>query len=193
MAKLITLLSRVTGQRDNSKYKKIFIGFIAAIEQGRAIRWGRVISDTLWYQLAYFGSKLFYMNSYMVYLLLHGKVQSKQLADERYLGKKEFPIWCSYPKWWYYKVRHFYERNDLWEYEIYKDIKWESVMKRISYVAIQAIRVHADFYLQYVDYTYIKVYGCEEQPLLLPKYASDRLVLMEFAKQLLFLKERVWR
>ena len=111
------------GQRDNSKYRKIFIGFIATINQGRAIRWGKVISDTLWYQLAYFGSsRLFYMDFYLVYLLLHGKVRSKQLADERYLVKKEFPIWRSYPKWWYYnKVRHFYKRNDLQEYEIYKE------------------------------------------------------------------------
>ena len=65
-------------------------------------------------------------------------------------------------------------------------------MKRISNAIVQAICVHANFYLQYVDFTYIKVYGSEEQPLLLPKYASDRLVLMEFARQLLFLKAQVW-
>lgn len=53
--------------------------------------------------------------------------------------------------------------------------------------------MHADFYLQYTDHTYIRVYGSEDQPLLLPRYASDKLVLMEFSRQLLFLKERVWR
>lgn len=148
VAKLITLLSRVTRQTDDSKYK-VFTRFIVAISQGRAIRWGRVISDALWYQLAYFGSfRLFYMNFYLVYLLLNDKMRSKQLADKRYLGKKEFLIWRSYPKWWYHnKARHYYERNDPWEYEIYKDIKGEFVVKRISGVAVQAIRVHANFYL----------------------------------------------
>lgn len=134
------------------------------------------------------------MNSYLVYLLLHGKVRSKELADERYLGKKGYPIWCIYPKWWYHnKIYHYYERNDLWEYEIYKDIKGEFVVKRIFDAVVQAISVHADFYLHYDDHTYIRVYGFEEQPLLIPKYASNRLILMEFARQLLFLKERVWR
>lgn len=84
-------------------------------------------------------------------------------------------------------------RNDEWEYAIYKEIKGELVVKRISDAATQVIIAHENFYLQYVDHTYIKVYGSEEKPLLLPRYASDRLVLMEFARQLLFLKERVWR
>lgn len=31
------------------------------------------------------------MKSYLVYLLLHGKARSKELADERYLGRKTSP------------------------------------------------------------------------------------------------------
>lgn len=79
-------------------------------------------------------------------------------------------------------------KNDEWEYAIYKEIKGELVVKRISNAIIQAISAHANFYLQYVDYTYIKVYGFKELPLLLPRYASERLILMEFVRQLLFLK-----
>lgn len=77
------------------------------------------------------------------------------------------------------------------EYDIYKDIKGESVVKRISDAAIQAISIHANFFLQDADFTYIRVYGSEEQPLLLSRYASDRLILMEFARQPLFLKVKV--
>lgn len=68
-----------------------------------------------------------------------------------------------------------------------------SLVKRISNSVVQVICRHANFFLQYIEYTYIRVYASEENPLLLPKYASDRLVLMEFARQLLFLKERTWR
>lgn len=76
---------------------------------------------------------------------------------------------------------------------MYKEVKGESIVKNISDAAAQAINAHADFYLQYVDHTYIRVHSSKEQPLLLPMYASDRLVLVEFARQLLFLKEREWR
>jgi len=149
VAKLITLLSRVTGQENDSKYRKEFIGFIAVISSGGAIRWSRVINDVLRHQLAYFGSsKRFYMKSYLVYLLLHGKIRSRELANEKHLGKKGIPVWRVYLKWWYHnKFQHFYERTDQWEYSIYKDIKGESMVKRISDVAIQAINVHENFYL----------------------------------------------
>lgn len=64
VAKLITLLSRVTGQKNDSKYRKAFTRFIVVISSGRTIRWIKVISDALCHQLAYFGSsKRFYMNS----------------------------------------------------------------------------------------------------------------------------------
>lgn len=120
---------------------------------------------------------------------MHGKVRSKELANEWYLGKKGYLIWHIYPKRWYNNnLRHYYERSDQWEYEIYKHIKEKFVVKKISDASIQAISAHADFYLQYVDHTYIRVNGSEEQPLLLPRFASDRLILMEFVRQLLFLK-----
>lgn len=121
------------------------------------------------------------MNSYLVYLLLHGKFRSKEHVDERNLGKKGILAWNVYPKWWYHiKFRYYYERNDEWEYAIYKEIKGESVVKRISDAAIHAISVHVDFYLQYTDYTYIRVYGSEEQPLLLPRYDSDLRAILYF-------------
>jgi len=88
---------------------------------------------------------------------------SKEHVDERKLGKKGIPVWNVYPKWWYHnKFRHYYKRNDEWEYAIYKEIKGESVVRRIFDAAIQAINVHANFYLQYTNYTYIRVYGSEE-------------------------------
>lgn len=87
VAKLITLLSRVTGQESDAKYRREFTGFIAVISSGRPIRWARVISHALRYQFSFFGSsKRFYMNSFLVYMLLHGKARSKEPADERYLG-----------------------------------------------------------------------------------------------------------
>lgn len=56
------------------------------------------------------------MNSYLVYLLLHGKFISKEHANERKLGKKGIPMWNVYLKWWYQnKFRHYYKRNDEWD------------------------------------------------------------------------------
>lgn len=69
----------------------------------------------------------------------------------------------------------------------------ENLLWREFDSAFQAISGHANFYLQYTEHTYIRVYGSKEQYFLLHRYASDRLVLMEFVRHLLFLKERVWR
>lgn len=103
-------------------------------------------------------------------------------------------MWQAYPKWWYHnKFQHLCERADRWKYDIYKDIKGEFIVKRISDATIQTISVHAYFFLHNADHTFFKFYGSEERPLFLPRYANDRLILMEFARQLLFLKEKVWK
>lgn len=114
VAKLITLLSRVIGHENDAKYRREFTSFIATVSSRRPIRWAGIISDALSYQLAYFGSsKTFYMNSYLVFLLLHGKTRSKELADERHLGQKYVPVWRAYQKWWYQnKFQYFYERSN---------------------------------------------------------------------------------
>lgn len=89
----------------------------------------------------------------------------------------------SYPRWWVKNRWHdFAMRNDGWEYKIYKEIKGEHLVKRIIDLAVEALRGHVNFYLEEANATYIRVYGSKEAPYRLSRYASDKLILMEFCR-----------
>lgn len=134
------------------------------------------------------------MNSYLVFLLLHGKNRKSTYANMEILNNPKKSIWRAYPKWWLEsRWDHYAMRNDGWEYQIYKEIKGNQMVKRIFDSAIEAIRGHAYYLLEDPTHTYIRVYGYEVRPYLLPRYADNRLILMEFCRQLLFLYENVWK
>lgn len=77
--------------------------------------------------------------------------------------------------------------------QIYKEIKGKQLVKRISDSAMEAIREHAYFFLEDLAHTYVRVYGSDVTPYLLPRYANNRFIVMEFGRQLLFLYENVWK
>lgn len=79
---MILMLSRVLGNDDASKFRKDFFCFIVEIARGRKIRWSKVISDALTNQLSSMSvTKFFYLNSYLVYMLLKGKNRPTTLAE----------------------------------------------------------------------------------------------------------------
>jgi len=47
VSRLISMLSKVIGQKDDTKFWPKFVGFIDLINGGKGIRWSRVISDSL--------------------------------------------------------------------------------------------------------------------------------------------------
>lgn len=66
VSKLITLLSKVLGKEDDTKFRKEFLTFIYLIGQGKKIKWGRMISEALKNQISSCETtKRFYMNSYL--------------------------------------------------------------------------------------------------------------------------------
>lgn len=191
---IITMLSRITGQENDQKFIKEFTGFIFQISKGRGIRWSKIISDCLAKQLSeVVETKRFYMSSYLIFLLLHGKNKKSALADMRYLDDKDKPVWRSYPKFLVEnRWDEFKMMNEGFECRIYKEIKGSTEMTRVSDAAILALHGHADFYLEKTDATYIRVYGSNQAPYRLLRYPSDRLILMEFCRHMLYLHEKVW-
>ena len=138
-------------------------------------------------------TKRFYMSSYLVFLLLHGKNRKSAIADTEYLFDPEMPIWWSYPRFQLERRwDEFKMMNDGFECQIYKEIKRTINMTRISEATIQALRGHAYFYLEEMNATYIRVYGSIEPPYRLTCYASDRFILMELCRHLSYLHEKVW-
>lgn len=82
-------------------------------------------------------------------------------------------------------------RNDGWEYQIYKEIKGEVAIARISNLAQDALRKHGDFFVHHQDYSYIRIYGSVVEPYRLPRYVSNIILLMEMMRQLAHLDENV--
>lgn len=122
------------GKEDDSKFRKEFFGLIIMISRGKRIQWSKVISDTIANQVSSMDSaKRFYMNSYLVYLLLDGKERPLVFGDKDKFRKGTYPVWQCYPKW---KIERrwssFFMRNDGWEYEIDKEIKAEVTVQIIS-------------------------------------------------------------
>lgn len=124
-AKIITMLSRELGKKEDSKFRKEFFGFIIMISKGKRVKWRKVINDTMASHFSFMDStKRFYMDSYLVYLLLDGKYRPLALGNEGILEKGNYPVWQFYSLWrlerrW----NNFFKRNDVWDYEIYKEIK----------------------------------------------------------------------
>lgn len=64
-------------------------------------------------------------------------------------------------------------RNDGWKYEIYKELKGEITIARISNSTEDALRKHGDFFIHHQHYSYICVYGSIVEPYQLPRYVSN--------------------
>lgn len=152
-----------------------------------------MISDALTNQLSTIGaSKKFYLNSYLVYMLLKGKNRSSALREITLIAKGNVSIWRCYPKWRIERWNDFVIRNDGWEFVIYKELKGDVTVPRISNSAQQALKRHGDFFVHHQHYSYIRIYGSNIEPYQLPRYVSNRLMLMEMMRQLTHLHERVW-
>jgi len=64
--------------------------------------------------------------------------------------------------------------------------------RKISNEVAATIKGHADFFMEDIEFTYLRVYGSKEASYKLTHYASDRLILMEFSRHLLNIHEKVW-
>lgn len=102
-------------------------------------------------QLSSLGTtRKFYLNSFLVYLLLHGKHKPTALGEANLIQRGTYAIWKCYPKW---RIERRWENNmmksDGWVYEIYKELKGEITVVRISNSAQDALRKHGDFFIHH--------------------------------------------
>ena len=60
---------------------------------------------------------------------------------------------------------------------------------RLSDEAIQVIQVYGYFYIRFPKFTYLRIGGFTSQPLKLPRYCLDSIVLLEMCKQFVLVIE----
>lgn len=110
------------------------------------------------------------------------------------LSDPTLPVWKQYPKFGYLNRWEDYRMKiDGWEYPILREIKGNLAVERVSASAYHAIRPYGDFFLESSGATYIRVFGSQEQSILLPRYANNKLMIMEFCKQVLYLRNNFWK
>lgn len=138
--------------------------------------------------------RTFYMTSYLIFLLIDGKNREGMHANIEFLFDATHPGWESYPR--LYAHSRWEDRNwkmakDNFEDKIIIDIKGLETLPRISTKAIMTLKGVADFFVQDPCFTYIRVYGSDLAPYRLPRYASDRLVFIEFTRHMYRVYEKV--
>lgn len=84
---------------------------------------------------------------------------------------------------------HIQMRTDEWEFTIIKELKGDQHVPRISIEVIDFLKRFVDFYVEEFDNSYIKFFGDDVAPLKLPCYLRDRIVFLEFVRQIFYFHE----
>lgn len=105
------------------------------------------------------------------------------IGELAWIEKETYAIWRCYPKWELERIwDSFIMKNDGWEYDIYKDIKGEITMARISNSAQDALKKHGYFFLHHQHYSYIKIHRSVIQSYQFPRFMSNRLLLIDMMR-----------
>lgn len=59
--------------------------------------------------------------------------------------------------------------------------------RRLSKESMQAIKLYGGFYIQFPKFTYLRVGGFSSEPLRLPHYCLDNIILFEICKKNFFM------
>lgn len=82
--------------------------------------------------------------------------------------------------------------NDAFIFTVIRFIEGDYVKRLSSEVVAQLITLGA-YYIQFKTFTYLRVAGATINPRKLPRYPSDRLVLLEIPRQIESTYDRVRR
>ena len=183
---LIVLLSRIMGLAQAMQFENWMYFFIDEIEKGKGkFDWARIISENLELQLRTVqNQRQFYMGSYLFYLIARlYESPGLRALGEIGNGPGQYLVHECYPQ------LHLYNNKD---YKMFCDafaMKTVRVLqgapaKRLSSEAEARIKKFGSWFIQFPQFTYIRVAGSTVCPKRLPRYPPDKVVLMELARQL---------
>lgn len=121
--------------------------------------------------------------SYLVYLLLKGKNQTRFHEIKKVIFNKRVAIYIAYPKFHKFEEwNYIHMRKDECEFIIIKELKGAQHVPKISIEVIDFLKSFTYFYLEEFDNSYIRVFGVNVAPLKLPCYLNDKMVFLEFVR-----------
>jgi hypothetical protein len=182
---MITLLSRVKGLPMSSTFQEWMYEYIQVMRKKKShIDWGAQISDEIHEKLIRVPTTLtFYMNSYLAYA---------SAAIRQYQGltidgdRKLVPVYKLFPQITLKGIiKNFRRVSDALFAPIFCMFDPSLSKKIIFYEAWEVVNKYGCVFLQFPTFTYLKV-GCfKGYPYILPRYPSDKWVLMELCRQVI--------
>lgn len=152
--------------------------------------WSQILSDNICKQMKeVHQTQKFFFTSYVIWVAARagkfmGLQVEGQLGDEE--GQKK--VWEYYSRLPLVNAKaHFKRINDAFIFPIIIKLIGDTGY-RIIPEAMAIIREWACWFIQNPHSTYIRVSGFIGNPMLLPKYCNDRIILLEYVRQLLGLE-----
>ncbi|KAH9329023.1 hypothetical protein KI387_001131 [Taxus chinensis] len=180
------LLCRINGEANTHNFYSWMYAFIRTIEINKAdsiINWAEIISDNIGEQLRSVRRTYnFKMTSYLVYAATSQGIFSK--LDRRGILLKD-PIFECYPQLTVPECHKDYKVvNDGFFYGFICKLNSDLKTNRVSKEAWEVVSQHGCIFIQFADFTYLRVTGFSGEPVKLPRYPSDKWVIMELCRQL---------
>lgn len=125
------------------------------------------------------------MSSYIIYSL----AKAHEYAGSIYRGPistraRELRAYESYTQLHYPGKIHYRGVNDAFTINITRTLQG-NIHQRLSPQAKELVEKFGVWFIQFPKFTYIRVQGCSCPPYMLPRYPTDRLVLLELVRQLM--------
>ncbi|KAH9321752.1 hypothetical protein KI387_016391, partial [Taxus chinensis] len=188
---VVKLLCRLNGEANAYTFRTWMYAFIRTIEINKVdsiINWSEIISSNIGEQLRNVKRTFsFKMTSYLVYAAASQGVFSK--LDRCGVLSKD-PIFECYPQLTVPACeKDFKVINDDFFYDFICRLDKDLKTHRVSKEAWDAVSKIGSLFIQFADFTYLRVTGFSREPIKMPRYPSDRVITMELSRQLVELHD----
>jgi hypothetical protein len=180
------LFTRVTGQESTTTIPRLSLYILYfTVHEKEIFDWVKIISIEISSQLANFKeNKRFYMSSYLIFAITYCHV-FKGLSIRRRVDCKIDPVPMWYQALWRQRVTyHFYEVYNGFVY-VFKKLIFGPKTSRLSLEASKFLDKKGS-YEKMEHYSVVRIYCSHEKPFYLPYYVSDRMFVIEVARQYRF-------
>lgn len=123
------------------------------------------------------------MRSYVVYALArHIRYKGLICKGEVGIKKGQLKVYDCYPQLRLHE-KQFRRVNDMFTMYLTRLLQGGLHM-RLSKGAMALVEKYGSWFIQFPTFSYIRIQGCSYHPYHLPRYPTDRMVLLEVVRQL---------
>lgn len=194
---MVTLLSWVMGLPQSNFFEEWMFYFTEQVFAGKSkFDWAQIISDNIHTQLVKLKEKRhFTMTSYLVYMFARHQPLPRLIKKGEIENRpNQVKVYDYYPQLHYHDIAQR-EKNKpayaIGQYERINDAFTMRLVKlmqgglhiRLSEQATILVQRYGAWFIQFPRFSYIRIAGFEGAPFRLPSYPTDKVILLEVARQ----------